>query len=164
MPDAAATESTPPTPPTVPTGEVAARAPAADRIVGAFLAAVCLAVLLVASGLRPAPAGHGTHEQLGLMRCGFVIATGKPCPTCGMTTAFAHAANGDLLSSLRTQPFGALLAVLTACGFWVGGYVAITGSRVGGHVARLLSPRVFWVMAGLALLSWGYKVLTWTGA
>ncbi|MCA9610613.1 MAG: hypothetical protein KC619_33690, partial [Myxococcales bacterium] len=39
-----------------------------------------LAVLVTAAMLTPSPEGHGTHTQLGLPPCGFLVYTGYPCP------------------------------------------------------------------------------------
>lgn len=82
----------------------------------ALLAAFALgliAVLVVARGLKPDPKGFGTHTQLGLGPCAFREATGKPCPSCGMTTSFAWAARGDLVRAWGANPAGSLLAPLT---------------------------------------------------
>lgn len=78
-----------------------------------------------------------------------------------MTTAFAHAAHFQLLSSFKAQPMGMLLAVSTAVGFWAAFHVAVTGSRVGALLARLLTPRVLWSVAALTLGAWIYKFVTW---
>ncbi len=52
----------------------------------------------------------GTHQQLGLPPCSFVLLTGYPCPSCGMTTSFALLIRGDILASLRANWVGTLLA------------------------------------------------------
>src|SRR5262245_39396484 len=44
-----------------------------------------------------------THMQLGLPECTFKSITGKPCPSCGMTTSFALLIRGDVLNSLRAN-------------------------------------------------------------
>ena len=73
-----------------------------------------------------------TFGDYGLqaLECGWITAMNLPCPTCGMTTAFAHAANGDMLASLGTQPLGFVLAIATAMSLLLGTYVAATGSRL----------------------------------
>ncbi|MBL8991047.1 MAG: DUF2752 domain-containing protein, partial [Phycisphaerae bacterium] len=121
----------------------------------------CLAGLVAGNRLTPDPSGHGTHRQLGMPMCGWLAATGAPCPTCGMTTAFAHACHGDLLASLRTQPMGLAGALALAGGFWVAGGIAVLGHRTGPICGKLLSPRVLWITAGAWLASWGWVMGTW---
>jgi len=84
--------------------------------------------------------------------------------TCGMTTAFAHAADGNLLGSLVTQPMGMLLAVGTSAGFWLALYAALTGSRAGAWVTVLLRPRSLWILTALTGAAWAYKFLVWQDA
>src|SRR5207245_623605 len=43
--------------------------------------------------------------------CQFKMVTSYPCPSCGMTTSFAHLMHGDVLSSLRANWVGTLLAI-----------------------------------------------------
>jgi Protein of unknown function (DUF2752) len=57
------------------------------------------------------PLRMSSHEQLGLPACNFVRLTGKPCPSCGMTTSFALLAHGDVANSLRANYVGTALAV-----------------------------------------------------
>src|SRR5262245_31491696 len=59
-------------------------------------AAGVIAVLALARWLEPSPLGYGTHRQLGLLPCSFRRITGYPCPSCGMTTAFAWFVRGQL--------------------------------------------------------------------
>ncbi len=121
-------------------------------------AAGLLAVLVLAARLRPASEGIGTHESLGLPSCSFHSVAGTPCPTCGMTTAFAHAADANPLAAIAAQPMGALLALAAATGFWLCLHIAATGSMLGGVVERLLGTRVLWIgFAGIAG-AWLYKI------
>jgi hypothetical protein len=122
-----------------------------------------LALLLTAATLQPADAGHGTHTQLGLPPCTWAVAFDRPCITCGMTTSFAHAAEGDLLTAATIQPFGLLLAVGTAVGVWVAGHTALTGSTLGPALARMATARTLCLSVGILLAAWAYKFLTWTG-
>lgn len=145
----------PPIRPRVP----AASATRQERLAAAIFAVLCLALLVVSSCLRPSAEGMGTHTQLGLPACGWLLATGYPCPTCGMTTSFAAAANSSILASARAQPFGTLLAVGTAIGFWGCLHVAAFGSRIGRICARMASTPVLVGLVILFLLSWGYKAL-----
>ncbi len=120
--------------------------------------AACLTLLLVADRLSPDASGMGTHRQLGLPACGWVAGFGIPCATCGMTTAFAAAADGDLVASFRAQPFGAMLALATGVAAVVSAFVLLTGSAVGGLVFRILTPRTAAVLGVLAVLAWVYKI------
>ncbi len=84
-----------------------------SRTTRALLAAFALGLatmLVVARGLEPDPRGFGTHTQLGLWPCSFKAMTGRPCPTCGMTTSFAWFARADLAQAWRANPAGSLLA------------------------------------------------------
>jgi hypothetical protein len=78
-----------------------------------------------------------------------------------MTTAFAHAVRGELGEAFVCQPMGLLLALATAATFWAGLHIAATGSQVWTVYARLLSPRVLWLLAGLTAAAWLYKWATW---
>ncbi len=135
-----------------------------ERLLAGLGAAGCLVVLGLAAWLHPSPNGHGTHEQMGLPACGWVAAFGKPCPTCGMTTAFAAAAHRDALGAVRAQPMGAALALVTATGFWANLHQMAFGSRIWAICGKLLRPRVLWTVASLWALAWAYKMVTWTGS
>jgi hypothetical protein len=77
---------------------------------GLVLAAIGLTVVLgVARWLKPDPRGYGTHVQLGLLPCAFATLTGRPCPSCGMTTAFAWMVRGRFYHAWRANPAGSLL-------------------------------------------------------
>ncbi|HMN95511.1 MAG TPA: DUF2752 domain-containing protein [Phycisphaerales bacterium] len=133
------------------------------RSVAAVVAAASGALLGIAAWLTPSPEGIGTHRQLGVPECGWITGMGLPCPTCGMTTAFAHAADGDLLESFRCQPAGAVLAVVTAMVLLSSLLVAVTGRsiapllRLGGR--PLTTTPAFWTSVGsLILFAWGWKI------
>jgi hypothetical protein len=119
----------------------------------------CLSVLLVAAWLTPNPAGFGTHTQLGLAECGFKLVTGLPCATCGMTTAFSHAARGNLVASFAVQPGGAVLSLLTAVATLLSGYSLATGASLIPLWNAVARPRTFLVLGGVILLAWAYTVL-----
>lgn len=137
------------------------RAEPKERLMAAIVAGGALALLVTAWLLQPSGEGHGTHEKLGLPACAWVAMFDRPCPTCGMTTAYAHAASGDLPSAFRTQPLGATLSVVTAAVFWLALHVALFGSRLGVFTGHLTRPAVLWTGLTLLLLAWGYKLLTW---
>jgi hypothetical protein len=121
-------------------------------------------VLGLAAWMQPAAAGIGTHEQIGLPECGWIVTMDLPCPTCGMTTAFAHAADGNLLASVATQPFGGLLAIATAVSFIAATLTLITGTGLFTQLAgRWWTTRTPWAIAALLVLAWGWKIATHRG-
>jgi len=83
------------------------------RLAWGVLALLALSLLVTSRILTPHPRGLGTHVALGLPPCGFLLAFGLPCPTCGLTTAFAQLARFELLASVRTHPLGLPLFALT---------------------------------------------------
>jgi hypothetical protein len=117
-------------------------------------------VLGIALWLEPSPAGHGTHEQLGLLRCNWIVLFDFPCPTCGMTTAFAHAVEGQFLASFLAQPAGLILAIATGIALLSGLYVLATGANLGGLFNRLATPRLAWIAFALLGIGWLVKILS----
>ena len=133
-----------------------ARAAFGRRIRGSLIMGPCIAVLAVAGRLHPSGAGYGTHRELGLPTCGFLAQTGYPCPSCGMTTAFADMAHARCVDAFLAQPFGVVLfaavAVLAAVGL---GELA-----TGRDVIRYLRPGAWWAVVTISgmLLGWGFKI------
>jgi uncharacterized protein DUF2752 len=129
------------------------------RFACGFFAAVCLVPLVVAAFLNPASEGLGTHKQLGKPACGFYVRTGYPCPTCGMTTAFAHTVRGELYQAFAVQPAGALAALLCAVGAVGGIYITSTGRRIDHYLVRINWILCFFLTAVVVLASWGWICL-----
>ena len=67
------------------------------------------AVILVARSLSPSPLGYGSHLQLGLPPCGLLIFSGVPCPSCGLTTSFAHLSRMQWTQGWQANPWGVFL-------------------------------------------------------
>jgi len=65
-------------------------------------------LVMVAVGLylTPDPAGHGTHQQLGLPPCTIYYLTGRPCPSCGLTTSVSAILHGQFGLAWRANPMG----------------------------------------------------------
>lgn len=136
----------------------------AARLTAGGVAGLCLSVLVVAACLTPSPTGEGTHTQLGLAPCHWASLLGRPCPTCGMTTAFAHAADARFIEGFLAQPLGLVLALVTAAGFWASLHVAATGSNLARWGRWTTSPRVLWAAGAAAAGAWVYKLMTWNSA
>jgi hypothetical protein len=134
-----------------------------DSLGYATIAALAAVTLGIARALTPAPAGFGTHEQLGLPPCAFLHWTGFPCPSCGLTTCFAYAAHGQFAAAFIVQPFGLLAFVLTVLlipfALWCIRR-RIAWSQVIYARATNLTMRALIV---LYLLSWGYKIYAMRG-
>ncbi len=129
------------------------------RLQGLTVAACCGTVIGLAAWLTPAAAGSGTHRQLGLPACSFLMRTGYPCPTCGLTTSVSAMAHGRFVLAARSHPFGvaffAGLVVLAASAL----IEVLTGQSV---LSRLGRPAwwawmfIIGIPAGWALkLIWG---------
>lgn len=132
----------------------------AERFGAGIAAAGCLSVLVVAAVLEPSAEGVGTHTQIPAMKpCHWLAMTGHPCPTCGMTTAFAHAAEGNYAQAFGVQPLGAALAIAGAAAFWISAHTAVTASRFAGAASRALGARSGWVLLAALILAWLYKIM-----
>ncbi|MEY2713628.1 MAG: hypothetical protein RLZZ217_1477 [Planctomycetota bacterium] len=138
----------------VPTHAVVAGLSARERVSSLAIGLVAAAPVVIAAFLRADPSGLGTHVQLGMPTCSWPTAMGITCPSCGMTTAFAHAAAGDLLASFRTQPMGFLLAVLCTAAAMLGLLGAATGSRLGYWLCRSPGRAAWWTFGAIAFASW----------
>ena len=131
-------------------GFVAEQGDWVSRLVWFVLFAVPLAVVITAALLTPSPTGHGTHTQLGLPPCGFLVFTGYPCPGCGLTTAFAHMVRLQVGGAWTANPFGIVLFTVT---FLTIPLAAIGFVRGWGVVATLDRLHAEKIAIGLSLLS-----------
>ncbi|UCE58298.1 MAG: DUF2752 domain-containing protein [Phycisphaerales bacterium] len=137
---------------------VTAKRPAMARVIAALVLAGCLAILGVAAWLYPDPAGMGTHRQLGYPQCSLVTLVGLPCPTCGMTTAFAHTVRGELCRAFQAHPAGLVFALATVVTAAVSASALITAKVWAVNWYRV-SPT--WVALGVAAIlvgGWVYKL------
>jgi hypothetical protein len=131
----------------------------ADRFVQTLIAVGAWLVVIMAFHLQPSPDGLGTHEQLGFQPCAFYQMTGRPCPTCGMTTAFAHMAHGQVWQAIIVQPFGALLFVLTLAAALGTTATAVAGRSWNLLLTRWLSPTWVYTAIVLGLAAWMFKAV-----
>ncbi len=128
-----------------------------ERCVQGFVALVFAAALGLGVYLTPDAGGVNTHTQLGLPPCGMLAVTGHPCPTCGVTTAFALAAHGRVVEAFVTQPFG--LTCFLVC---LGGLLATGATLATGRswvplltMTNILAACV--ILSLILLISWAYK-------
>ena len=136
------------------------RASTGERVAQVAAVVVCWAVLIVAAwGLEPSAEGLGTHEQLGLQPCGFYRMTGRPCPGCGLTTAFALMAHGQVVKGVIVQPFGAALFVLVAAVAVAVPVTVILGRSWNLILLRINAPVWLYALVFLALAAWIYKII-----
>jgi hypothetical protein len=110
------------------------------RLLAAAIALAIAALLASAARLVPDSRGFGTHEQLGAAPCRMRLWTGRPCPTCGMTTAWAHAVRGELAAAAKVNLGGAVLwGLAVAMAAWMLA-AAATGRWPLGR------PRLTWIV------------------
>jgi hypothetical protein len=125
-----------------------------DRLAYLVIAITIAVVLVTARLLSPAPSGIGTHEQLGLPPCIFHILTGHGCPGCGLTTAFAYMAQGDVSSALQANPTGVVLFAFALLGGAASVYL-IYRPRPANDLFQT------WIVQGLALGILLGSILIW---
>jgi hypothetical protein len=135
-----------------------------DRVTEALIQSVvgllAVAVIAVAWRLEPDRRGFGTHEQLGFRPCSFLSATGRPCFSCGMTTAFSAMAHLRPLRAFEANPLGALLFL----GVAILPFHLLHSFMTGKSATRILYGRLrpFLLPGFLAMLgaTWLYKLAT----
>ncbi len=128
------------------------------RIVSIVLFVCCVGILGIAVYLQPSAMGMGTHEQLGLAPCAAVVTTGYPCPTCGMTTAFAHTVRGQFLSAIRVQPAGFLLALGTVLAAGLSLRTLLTGRYYLVNWQRVSAVWIVVLVILIVIGGWGAKI------
>lgn len=77
-----------------------------------------LGITAVALWLQPSAHGHGTHTQLGLPACPSVMIFDRPCPGCGLTTAFAWMVRARVDLSFASHAMGPLIYLLFTASAW----------------------------------------------
>lgn len=132
----------------------ASRASFLQRVVWLSVALGSSAALVIAATLDPSAAGYGTHTQLGLPPCGFLLLTGSPCPGCGLTTAFAHAIRGNWGLAISANPLGLALFLVVCCCVPLGVLAAARGWSFDSIVERFALGRWALAMAGSAVVLW----------
>jgi hypothetical protein len=132
--------------------------PVGGRLYGLAFGLMSIAVLGVAARMAPSRDHLGTHRQLGLPPCAFVAMTGYPCPTCGMTTAYACLVRGRLFEAVRASAFGSILAAGTAALAVLGLACAVTGWYPNLNWYRVDAVKVVYFAALFLVASWAFKI------
>jgi hypothetical protein len=102
--------------------------------------------------LTPEPAGHGTHQQLGLPPCTIYYLTGRPCPSCGLTTSVSAILHGQFGLAWRANPMGFVIvagalavAINSLLALFWGRSVRIENTR---FTVLLLGLLAIWLLHG----------------
>jgi hypothetical protein len=133
--------------------------PVQVRVQAAVVLAGCTVLLGLAAWLRPDEHGVGTHRQLGLPPCSLVEYSGIPCPTCGMTTAFACTVRGRWSAAVLAQPFGFATALFSILCVPLSLAVLISGKAWRINWYRISPNRVVVGVLAFFVLAWGFKII-----
>jgi hypothetical protein len=128
------------------------------RLTWALCLASALAVLGLSRAVTPDPSGMGTHTQLGLAPCGFLYLTRLPCPTCGLTTSFAHMARLSLTDAIAAHWLGPALFALTALAVPLSMWGCVTASSPADAINRLRVGRLAAIIAAAAVVAWMFRI------
>jgi hypothetical protein len=131
----------------------------ARRVTWSVLALSSAFVLVASRLLTPAASGVGTHTQLGLPPCGFLVVFGLPCPACGLTTSFAHLAHLELAASLRVHPLGLPLFLAALALLVISLHGALRARALGEAIDTLRIDRVALVVAFALTVVWAVRLL-----
>ena len=129
-----------------------------SRFVWSILFAVASAVVVTAAMLTPNPAGHGTHTQLGLPPCGFLVFTGYPCPGCGLTTSFAYMVRANLAGAWMANPFGIVLFLATFAMVPLAAAGLVRSWSVVATLDRLHAEKIAIGLSVLCMVVWTIRV------
>jgi hypothetical protein len=130
------------------------------RLGWALLGLLPLAVIATAAFLTPDPAGHGTHVQLGLPPCGFLVVTGFPCPGCGLTTCFAHMVRLEIPAAAHANAFGVPLFLASLFTIPVAALGFFRSLPVLPTLERLHFEKVVILLAFASVAVWVVRIAT----
>ncbi|QEF99916.1 hypothetical protein Mal15_39830 [Stieleria maiorica] len=128
------------------------------RIAAAIAAVVLVGLLATAAALQPDSAGLGTHHQLGLPPCSIRVLFGIRCPSCGMTTSWAHMMEGEFRAAAAANLGGLLLAIYALCGLGTLLQIVRQGKIPSERTIRRYTIALI-AIALVTLADWGMRVL-----
>jgi hypothetical protein len=129
-------------------------------LVWLFFFAASAMVFVTAAFLTPNPIGHGTHTQLGLPPCGFLVVSGLPCPGCGLTTCFSFMIRGDVVGAAAANPFGVMLFLVSAATMFLGAFGLVRGLPVIDTLDRIQADKWAILLSVASLTVWGVRIIT----
>jgi hypothetical protein len=135
----------------------ASPAPLLQRLLWWGIAGSCVLVLAAAAVVEPDSRGYGTHTQLGLPPCGFLLLTGSPCPGCGLTTAFAYGIRGHWSQAASANPLGLALFLVVCLCIPLGVTAALRGWSLDAVIERFALNRWALAFAGCAVVFWAVR-------
>lgn len=109
---------------------------------------------LLARWLEPDPRGFGTHQRLGFPPCTFRTIAGLPCPSCGMTTCFAHFTRGQWRQAIDANAAGVLLAVICVVQIPWCWWSVTRGALVGVSKPGPMAMSLMLTIGGICLAYW----------
>ncbi|QQR90374.1 MAG: DUF2752 domain-containing protein [Myxococcales bacterium] len=116
------------------------------------------AILVIARMLHPSPLGYGSHLQLGLPPCGFLIWSGMPCPSCGLTTSFAHLLHLQWIEAWHANPWGFFLLATLVLSVPVAAVGLLRALPILATLEKLHTNKLILTLLGIGLLSWGLRL------
>ncbi len=129
-----------------------------SRVTWFILFATPLAVMITAAFLTPDPQGHGTHTQLGLPPCGFLVYTGIPCPGCGLTTSFTNMIRGNFTQATMANAFGVPLFLVSFFTIPIAFVGLVKNLPVVDTLDRLQFEKVAILLALTSIVVWTIRV------
>jgi len=123
-----------------------------------------LLLLLTAAWLTPDASGRGTHQQLGLPPCTMIFLFGTPCPSCGMTTSWAHFVRGEIVASLRANAGGTLLAMVAVVVAAISSITAVAGRWIVPPPGQLVCLLAALGIVAVTLVDWLVRIGVLSGS
>lgn len=102
------------------------------------LFALWVGITIVGLLLPPDPAGHGTHQKLGLPPCPSVLLFDRPCPGCGLTTSWTALLHGNWSLAFHAHALGPPAYLIFSAYSLLSGYAWLKMRRVRSE-GRLIS-------------------------
>ncbi len=133
------------------------RLPPRERCLCLVVAVVVLTLFGVATVLEPDRRGHGTHQQLGMPACGFVVLFGQPCPGCGMTTSWALLVRGRGFEAIQTNVGGVLLALGAGVIAGLSLMAAASGRWPQGTPSQMDGAAIFVGILLITVVDWTWR-------